>query len=531
MKQYFVLAVLLLGGSLPATAQLEVTTDAKTGKKGLEDPLMGLTILPAVYDNVQVWLGDTLITVTKGQLKGVFSASGNTIIPIRYDAVDLSWQAGSKLGFAAVQLGGKLGLYHLKGRLILPLRYEYARAIHPNLLVAKLPGDSLLIFFDAKGQELFKALGHTAWPGFNTHSIEIIRKDRTRYFLDEQGRPVFSDRFVGARWTDGQSVICASGINNGPMARFGLLNMAGDTILPLQYTLVEWISEGLFLIKTTDQKTGVVDRQGKIVVPLEGGELSLLGDRAGDAFLRRNGGNNKIYAPDGRLLFEEYLVYNPSFDMQVLRTASNQAPDRYHTISQKTHESAGLIYADGRQIMPNAFEVFQYGSEDHVLLARKNRLWYAYTLQGALVLKNGHQRLEYTRDPKVLYGIPETGEKLGFIRLDEPDKTEFVYDRIWLFPSGFFGVSVDKKYYLHDPSGNRINPMPYAFVGIPGPENHKAWRESGKKGLLVATGQVSFEDKSYWIGFDEKGKAHQFKAVKERAEKEYPVLEELPSGH
>ncbi|MBK7408968.1 MAG: WG repeat-containing protein [Saprospirales bacterium] len=75
------------------------------------------------------------------------------------------------------------GLYKLEGELVLPIRYEYVRAIHPDLLAARAPeNDTLLHFFNGKGEVLFQTAGLKGEPGFNENTVEVIRPDMSRVF-------------------------------------------------------------------------------------------------------------------------------------------------------------------------------------------------------------------------------------------------------------------------------------------------------------------------------------------------------------
>lgn len=513
------------------SAQYGVETDPLTGKKGLVDPIDGRKVIPFEFDDIQPWAGDTLVTVTKGKLRGLYGEkSGRLLIPVAYDEIDVSWQAGSKLGYAGVKKAGKLGLYNFKGKQVLPLQYEYVRAVFADLLVARMAGDTVLQFFDAAGKPIFKTPGNTAWPGFDDHTTEIIRADKSRYFRNKKGQSVFPENITHGRWTDGKVVMCAT-VTPGKIFNHGLLTWSGDTILSCIYDHIIPVPPGRFVVKTVDNRMGVVNDQGVFLIPLATKRLM----SEGRVFVQRAEFDRYadiVYDTDGNVLLEKVNFVQYSTNRLYMHPMPVPKSGIYFLANkngQYTGNSTGFFNAYGKVILPMEYSDIQFFSEKHAILALSKGAYTIWNLQGKQVVPGRFEHIKFCTDPNVLYGVPEGSEKWGFVHLDKPGEARFEYDAINNFLwSNYFSVMVNKQYFLHAPSGKRINNESFVYIGAPAREHYEAWRKAGKKGKLVAQGTRVQEYNGPWVGFDEKGKAHDFKALEDNSMFEAPpMIEEI----
>jgi TonB family protein len=483
-KQGFFIFFLLLAAT--AHAQYRVETDPKTGKQGY-----------------------------------VGQVDGSIVIPFEYDEIDIGWQ-NSVMGYAGVGKNELWGLYKLEGGLVLPIQYEYVRAIHPDLLAARAPeNDTLLYFFNGKGEALFQAAGQTAEPGFNENTVVIIRPDRSRGFLDLKGEDPFQGRFENGRWTDGKTVVCATIDNRGNPSQAGLFTWEGDTLLPPVYFNIQAHPGGRFLVQTTDYQMGMTDEQGRFLIPLGPARLSKMGNQPQDLILALEGSplNGKVYDPNGRLLLDSCVTGNVAFKGGIGKMA-NQHFYRYFTASRGDGFSTGLFHLDGRPILPMQFKEIQYASDDHPLIVSDGAAYMIMGWDGKPAYPGRFKRLEYAANPGILYGQPENGERGGFIHIGDPAGDRFNFQKIILLPhSGYFVVKEEGAYYLHDAAGRRVNDQAYAFMEQPERKHYTAWRKDMKSGRLVAYGASAQRgDVQPWVGFDEKGKAHNFAPLQPKEE-------------
>lgn len=487
---------ILLGCLLAATtyAQYRVETDPETGKKGYVDQV-----------------------------------DGSIVIPFEYDEIDIGWQ-NSVMGYTGVGKNKLWGLYKLEGGLVLPIQYEYVRALHADLLAARTPeNDTLLYFFNGKGKALFQAAGLTAEPGFNENTVQIIRPDMSRVFLDLKGEDPFQGRFKNGRWTDGKTVVCAAIDNQGKPSQAGLFAWEGDTLLPPVYFNIQAHPGGRFLVQTTDYQMGMTDERGRFLIPLGSARLSKMGNQPQDVILALEGSplNGKVYDPNGQLLLDSCVTGNVAFRGGIGRI-KNQHFYRYFTASRAAKLSTGLFHLDGRPVLPMQYKEIQYASDDHPLIVHDGAAFIIMGWAGKQAYPGRFKRLEYTANPGILYGQPENGERGGFIHIGDPAGDRFNFQKIILLPhSGYFAVKEEGAYYLHDAAGRRVNNQGFAFLEQPERKHYAAWREQMKSGRLVAYGASAQRgDDQPWVGFDEKGKAHHFAPLQPK-EAEVVAMEEV----
>ena len=511
-------------------AQVEVFKDPTTGKKGLLHSTDGHWVLPVRYDDVQkVYPNDSLWIVRKGALKGLFTEGGRAIIPIQYDEIEATFQMGTQLGFCGARKGKLVSLYRLDGKQLLPLRYEYLQVLATDLFVARLPGSVLLTFYDEKGKELFQYTGESAWPGFNEQTIEVIRADKSRVFIDRKGQPVFPERWKDARWTDGKRVVVGRVVNNAKIEEMGLLTWAGDTLLACQYSAIIPSGPDRFLVLKDGRLQGMVNEQGAWLIPLEKGVLELLGDRPGNYWLRRSpktvqesclyDQNGTLFAANCRLGSACFLLKNdPEFVF-----LSN-----LYTYTFLGKDSSGLIEGNGKQILPARYSNIRIKSSKHSILAQRGASTFLHNWNGQLLTEQAFSELVFTEDPYLFLARRAEDESLGFFYLDHPEESRFNLERIIdVRPKHYFGVKEDGAYFLYSPSGKKISNQPCVFIGPPGPGHFKAWLTSRKKGELVAYGQLK---EKAWIAFDANGKGYKMPPLTATEEKQPPLLD-LEVGH
>ena len=526
--------ILLLLLAATAKAQFGVEKDYETGKKGFLNQKEGYVLIPFEYDDIQPWADDTLVTVQKGPYKGILTKRNQVIVPVQFEELDLSKEAGRSLGYAGVKTGGKWGLYSLNGKEALPAKFEYVQAVQSDILVGRVAGDTLLWFYDENGQLLFKMAGKTARPGYDQHTAEIIRADHSRHFIDKQGKSVFPDRFIGPRWTDGRMVICSTVSPDGRSGDAGLLSWEGDTILPCTHLNIEPAGEGLFFVKTRASMMGLADEYGRFVIPLAKGVLSRIGDQPSDAFLLRGDGyySDKVYDVKGNLLLEDCRVRTVRCHSAFKNKIPEQRLDRYFSATIEYMQATGLFHADGRPILPIQYKDIEYCSDRHPLIVLFFGKSIAMGWDGTPLLSGKYKRLAFTPDPQLLIGVPDTSEMYGFIHLDKEQEADFIYEGIGQIPlSDYYQVKENGQYYLHAPSGKRINQEGFVTISEPWRRAFQAWRARNMPGKLVATGS-RIGHRGYgpkpWVGFDENGIAHDFEPPN-LVEEHFKVEETPPS--
>lgn len=160
----------------------------------------------AFYDDYQEG-----VMLLKGNLRGLISFSGKEVIPCEYDMILLRFQ---NQGLLEVRLGGRMGLVNWKGEEVLPVKYQSIGEFSSGLLNCRK--NDLWGYVNAKGETI---IPHQFNIGLN-----------------------FKDGFAKvAKKRDGKYY-------------FGLINMKGEMVLPLEYEKVEEVGEGKVKVKRFGEK-------------------------------------------------------------------------------------------------------------------------------------------------------------------------------------------------------------------------------------------------------------------------------------
>ncbi len=141
MRLLTTICLLVLAQILPAQVR---DYNELTRKRGIAD-YEGMPLIPAEYDDVLAYFfdNDTFYVAIKGDRKGVFDKRGQLTVPFDYQELEI-WAAQSQFqfGYARVKKNRRAdsgwGIIDARtGQSILPEKFEFARAIFPDLLVGR----------------------------------------------------------------------------------------------------------------------------------------------------------------------------------------------------------------------------------------------------------------------------------------------------------------------------------------------------------------------------------------------------------
>lgn len=558
-------ALLLLPSILPAQVR---AYNELTQKRGISD-YEGMPLIPSEYDDVRPYFfdNDTFYVATKGDRKGVFDKKGQLTVPFEYQEVEI-WAAQSQFqfGYARVKKDRRADagwgiLDAHTGQPILPLQFEFARAIFPDLLVGRPFADSTMQFFDGKGQPLFQLFGRSAAPGFDNNSMLIRRVDRSEYFADKKGKPIFPPIFENPKWTDGERVICTQ---NG---KVGLATMTGKTLIPFAYSEIKVQNPGQFLVKNEQGERGLMDEKGKFIIPLAQGGLYLPNGKPGPIYIRSDVGsdpnfNSQLFDMKGKLLYSDVRISTLSMASELSRLPFNRQKEYY--TAELSGKKGHLIFHNTRGlVLPMPWASVLYGGERHPLIVNQKDEsglpigYKAFDLSGKLLYEAPEGVvLIHTHHPRVLLATNTNNHSRTLLHLDKlPETISFDYPWIQSLDNGYFHFQKDFKYGLIDLNGQVLVPADsFISIGNPTTKHLLAFRESKTvRGKLVAVGYSEGVKYPAWVAVNHLGEAFVFESepspatppkptepvekmrepeevvVMEVSEKmEVPVLEEMP---
>jgi WG containing repeat len=289
MKKLLILSCILTFIE-PIMAQNTLLIPYRDGNRwGYSDTLGNIIIKPR-FDSVGFYkygksntLPDVAMVVQKGK-KGLITTTGNFILPIQFDSINLDVLLE---GHFVVKKNNKFGLHDAVGKPILPVRYEQIeyKIMHRVTDQSTLGGifatkNGKLYHIEKNGQA--KELNESEWTdleikleeittdwfGTDEHSHEIYQGENLT-----KNYPAFD--LVKTMLSDGQHK--ADFLQAKKDGFYGLINYKGEVITPISYDSIIYQSEWRFLVQQ-NRKWGVININNKLLLPIEYDQLKRVED-------------------------------------------------------------------------------------------------------------------------------------------------------------------------------------------------------------------------------------------------------------
>lgn len=275
---------------------------------------------------------------------GYIDAAGRFLIQPRFDWVE----EFEPDGLAIVRQGFKYGLINKDGRLVVTPTWDRIEAANDDRVRVLWRGESSEVV-DAEGKSLFRAPRVTANFG---SGLAPYQSDEGLFgYVNRAGKVVIPAQFQGAHaFADGKALVEVEkgsftvidtagkqagafaagwtyGISEGlipfqerPSLRWGYASATGEVILPATFGRAEAFQDGLAVVSTAAPHDrplkGLIDRQGRFVIPAQYEALIPLGDGLYAAAKPTGEFAPEAYMPmailtrEGRVL-TEFRYYSP----------------------------------------------------------------------------------------------------------------------------------------------------------------------------------------------------------------------------
>jgi hypothetical protein len=264
-----------------ADAAIFVTAGKKTGLLDYE----GKTILPPEFESIVIFhqKNTAYISAKKNGKEGLYDASGKQVFPHEYDLftlnIDERYGSGGRKddphcgGLAQMEKNGKIGIFDESMRIVIPpdfTKIEYFRQ-----------GLFLVYRDDACG--MYRYDGKMIIPVKEKRRIDYIEGDRllaeddysTHSVYDLNGNLLYSDEKLseGDRLRPGKF---SSGLSKLGSEREGnsFISLNGKVIRFEGYPFVSAFSDGSAVALTVDEKFGIINTAGKTILPFEYSDVS-----------------------------------------------------------------------------------------------------------------------------------------------------------------------------------------------------------------------------------------------------------------
>lgn len=285
----------------------------------------GKLLVPLEYDGVSLDYEDGYITAVKDKKTTVFDIKGKVLM--RTDFEEVRWYQMKDDGFCEVKKDGKWGAINKKGEIVIPCEYDKTKCYQfEDEDYCEVKKDEKWGVIDKKGtmvvpceyDELrtygIKEYGFCEVKLGGEMGVYSVAEKRELVPCLYDNIEVFSDARI-----DGVFKVIRNDC-------YGVSNDKGQEIIPCQYSYLAFNSDGTYAIvakggtrpadaaprtndlwcKPDNAQWGVVDRNGKEVVPFDFGHISHL---TGDVAIVENGGHMEYKKISSYMMEGKQFVY------------------------------------------------------------------------------------------------------------------------------------------------------------------------------------------------------------------------------
>ena len=257
-----------------STGALFMVGEGKPARWGLYKPGTGL-ILPCEYSNL-IWYGDDeIVIVWKGMEKaGVVSRNdGHEILPCIYENINHFWGGGVYSVCYKDQYNKKklYGLVDKQGRTIIEPKYDFITSFSYGYALARDINDNVFLI-DSLGNEQIIPSGYSpeVWSTFDgsscyTEGLLCLKKKGSKCgVLDISGAELVAFEHDERNECKNGWIIFKDVLQGGKKEYF-IYDKNGHTYKSDDEPMIF----GRFLAMSKDDKYGVIDQNGKIILPFE----------------------------------------------------------------------------------------------------------------------------------------------------------------------------------------------------------------------------------------------------------------------
>ncbi len=292
----------------------------------------------SLYDEVQV-VDNELFVVSKLGKKGLVNKFGDNITLATYDCF---MPVGKK--HFIFQLGSKFGLMDRKGEFVIQPIYDALNSHGDSLIISSSKTGKIVKhgILDLKGKVIVENKFRELTVIGTNHMIVSLDK-KAYYIANLVGQPLsapypsfFSDRIVS---------------KNG---KNGYLSLDGKLTIPLNYKSLYHLNSGYFSASTLDDKSGLIDSLGQIIVPFDKHTVSYVGEG--------------IYALDKIVNTKSNKSAVQLFSLakkRVINAVAYEQVGLYKDglLNVKLAGKIGYVNTDGKLVVPTIFD--EYTNELH----------------------------------------------------------------------------------------------------------------------------------------------------------------------
>lgn len=224
-------------------------------------------VIPAIYKNAYPFKkGDVTWVKKDGESHfTLITKSGQTIPTKKYEKVGFFF--GENEDISAVYENGRMGFINSQGREIIPCDYTGSAAFHHGLVsVAKYDGDGKYGYLNTSGEIAIpfnSAQG--GFSGFNAFKISRAKSGGKTVLINTKGETIFSTSKGTIAAADSARVLIYTKSNR---SGWGYIDYKQNAITDFSFDHIQFYSESGYSIVERDGLRGVIDYDGKLVLPM-----------------------------------------------------------------------------------------------------------------------------------------------------------------------------------------------------------------------------------------------------------------------
>ncbi len=433
--------------------------------------------------------GQDMLLAHKGDKWGWINVRDSIVIPFEYDDAG-HFEEG--VGLAFVGKVDKYGYINRRGELVIPLKYDDGVYFQGLSATIKLDGKYGMI--DACGKEIVP-IEYDDRISSHLDTIVALKKDRKWAFFSQQGRQLSGFDFDAIEATNRFALF-----NNGPAlvrqaGQYAYVDTHMNFVVPYGvYSKAQTFNSlGLAIVKQGGY--GIIDQQGKLVIPTQYSEIEQLNTyqskfynilllRKGHAltFLNKDllpitNATITTYIFNGSLLARndtgKWGVFNGDGVQTVPFLYDNMEKCYHHRaliVSDKKHY--GMISYDNEIFLPLEYDAIEPIWQTHYVSATKNGKCGLFNDKGEGLIPMDYEAI-YLSTHNVNEErcfIVQKDDKMGVIDIHNQSVVPSVYDALsgWVEygPNAYFARQ-GTKYGIITPIGIVVVPLEYDYVGLP----------------------------------------------------------------
>lgn len=442
----------------------ELAPAKKNGKSGAINR-KGETVVPFIYDKVNYFYNSGLAIVIKDKKFGFVDAFGKEIIPVIYENVDQTMTDEIVL----VSKNKKWAFFSNKGEQLTDFEFEEVKQAYIKQdgrdKDTYFKGDLAIVTIGNQSKYLNRNLNEVIPFGkydytesLNKNGFGIVAKNKKFGIINNQGIEIVPLEYDKIEHPKRYSNILELFV----LEKNGTLQIFDENIKPIKQNILsyEWDKIDfddyyldVLLLKDSQNKFGIIDENGKTIMPFEFEELRPF-DGKETTIAKKNNHfgiidfkkkelvsfeNDEIYSSKFSGFFvikqkEKFGLFNKQGNKILDFVFEDLQPcfyDEDNKFIVKSKGKYGIIDITGKEIIPNEFDEIsnwvEYGPEAHFVT--KNKKMGMYSRDGKQLIPPIYEELHYITNNLI---IVSQNKKYGIVNISNKIAIPLEYDKVFL---------------------------------------------------------------------------------------------------